>query len=384
MTIFDEIRSIARGTQNPYLKEARNSGDKIMGYLCSYVPEEILHAAGFIPYRLRAVESQGTDKGDLYFSAVNCSFVRHCFDKAVRGDFDFLDGVIFFNGCDHSRRMYDNWRDLYKERQGGPGFLYMLIAPHKISSTALNRYTDELVKLIRHLEESFNIRITEKKLRNSICLYNEKRSLLAQIFAMRKGTAVPLTGAESIRLVLALNAVPVEKAIILLEQVLEACQERVANKPGDLRLFMAGGCLEEADHMQLIEDQGAIVVADNLCLGARSVHTPVEEDIPPLSAIATRYLAHLSCPRMVNDFHTRSRYFEETIQEFSVDAVITDKLMFCDLWGGEAFLLKSEAKRQGVPVLTLEREMHGGNTGQVQTRVQAFFEKIANLAKAQS
>ncbi|ACL05532.1 2-hydroxyglutaryl-CoA dehydratase D-component [Desulfatibacillum aliphaticivorans] len=381
MDIFDEIRSIARKTQNPYLKEARSAGQKIMGYLCSYMPEEILHAAGFIPYRLRTVESLGTEKGDLYYSALNCSFVRHCFDKAVRGDFDFLDGVIFFNGCDHSRRMYDNWRDLYRERQAGPGFLHMLIAPHKISQTALNRYTDELAKLVRALEESFGVKITDQKLHNSICLYNEKRSLLAQIFAMRKGDQVPLTGAESIRLVLALNAVPVEKAVGLLEKMIDACQDRNVAKPGDLRLFMAGGCMEETDHMQLIEDQGGIVVADNLCLGARSVHTPIEEDLPPVPAIARRYLTHLSCPRMVNDFSSRSQYFEEAIRDFSVDAVITDKLMFCDLWGGEAFLLKSEAKRLGIPILTLEREMHGGAAGQVQTRVQAFFEKIANLTQ---
>ncbi|MBI9077969.1 MAG: 2-hydroxyacyl-CoA dehydratase [Desulfatibacillum sp.] len=379
MNIFDEIESIARSTDNPHLEEARKHGRKVMGYLCSYVPEEILHAAGFIPYRLRAVESQGTDKGDRYFSALNCSFVRHCFDKAVRGDFDFLDGVIFFNGCDHSRRMYDNWWDLHRERKTGPGFLHMLVGPHKISQSALNRFTEELGKLIASLENFFGITISDKSLHNSICLYNEKRSLLAQVFAMRKGPQTPLTGAESIRLVLALNAVPVDKAISLLEQVLEACQTRAANKPGDLRLFIAGGCLEEADHLQLIEDQGAIVVADNLCLGARSVHTPVEEDMEFVPAIARRYLTHLSCPRMVNDFETRSRCFEEAIRDFSVDAVITDKLMFCDLWGGEAFLLKSEANRLGTPILTLEREMHGGGDGQVQTRVQAFFEKVANL-----
>jgi 2-hydroxyglutaryl-CoA dehydratase, D-component. len=54
--------------------------------------------------------SSGTTRADAYYSSINCSFVKNCFDKALNGDFDFLDGVVFLNGCDHSRRMYDNWR----------------------------------------------------------------------------------------------------------------------------------------------------------------------------------------------------------------------------------------------------------------------------------
>ncbi len=125
MKILEKINDISASTVNSVLAEAKNDGKKIMGYFCSYVPEEIIHAAGFIPYRMRAIENSGTTLADTYFAPTVCSFTRQCFDKALNGDFDFLDGLIFMNGCDHNRRLYDNWR--YAEIK--PDFLHMLSVP---------------------------------------------------------------------------------------------------------------------------------------------------------------------------------------------------------------------------------------------------------------
>ena len=97
-TILDETRELASSTHNHYLEEAKRQGKKIIGYFCSYMPEEIIHAAGFVPYRMRAVESKGTTRADAYYSSINCTFVKLCFNKALNGDFAFLDGVVFLNG----------------------------------------------------------------------------------------------------------------------------------------------------------------------------------------------------------------------------------------------------------------------------------------------
>jgi benzoyl-CoA reductase subunit C len=53
-------------------------------------------------------------------------------------------------------------------------------------------------------------------------------------------------------------------------------------------------------------------------------------------------------------------------------------LKFCDLWGGEIYIIRKESKKSGFPVLALERELYGAGEGQVRTRIQAFFEQIRN------
>ena len=51
-----------------------------MGYFCSYGPEEVITAAGILPFRMRATGSTGTELADTYLSSINCSFCRHCFN----------------------------------------------------------------------------------------------------------------------------------------------------------------------------------------------------------------------------------------------------------------------------------------------------------------
>ncbi len=373
-TILDKTKEISSSTSNHYLDEAKKQGKGIIGYFCSYMPEEIIHAAGFIPYRMRAVKSKGTTKADAYYSSINCTFVKHCFNKALNGEFDFLDGVVFLNGCDHSRRMYDNWRYAGIRHS----FLHMFFVPHVISDSAYEHFTLECKKLKSSLENHFKVSISDDTLRKSIGLYNEKRRLLTEIYALRKKKDVPAKASEILGVLLAITAVPLELALEILTEVKDFLKGRVVSKPGEPRLFLSGGCIEEIEHLELIEDCGASIVADNICLGTRHFLGEVELEGDPWQAVAHRYLNHLSCPRMMGEFNRRFDYLMNIKDEYSIDGIIIEKLKFCDLWGGEIYLYRAESKNKNIPLLFMEREVYGGGTGQIKTRVQAFLEKIKN------
>jgi len=375
---FPEARLLAASSANPELERAKARGKRIIGYFCSYVPEEMIHAAGCVPYRMRATGSRGTTRGDTYFSVLNCSFVRHCFDKALHGEFGFLDGVVFTNGCDHARRLYDNWRDAGKKLGLGPDFLHMLVVPHKVSDTALSRYEAELRTFQAELEGFSGAPIPKESLAQAAVLYNEIRRRLGALQAARRAVPVPVAGSEVLDLSLALTAVPADRALELLTRAEAALAGRTAGGQDDVRVLVTGGCLEDAALFRMMEDAGASVVAENVCFGARHFHRLVDDRKPPLEGIAERTLRHVSCPRMIDDFETRAHALEKTLREFRADAVIAHKLKFCDLWGGETFLLRKEAERLNVPFLALEREVYGGGTGQLATRVQAFVEQVRN------
>ncbi|MFC1851798.1 2-hydroxyacyl-CoA dehydratase subunit D [candidate division CSSED10-310 bacterium] len=373
---LEKIKSLARSTMNPPLVDAKKNGRRIMGYFCSYIPEEIIHAAGFIPYRIRAVGSENTIRGDKYFSPLNCTFVRHCFDKVLHDDYAFLDGVVFLNGCDHTRRMYDNWRDVRQELAIGPEFLYMFVAPHVLTQNSLQQYNKELDKFKKTLESTFQITVEEKNLTASIKLYNYKRILLKKLDQKRSRHPVAITGSELLNVMLAITAIPIEDAIALLETLDQLTEDRSVSQQGEVRLMLMGGCQEDLDHIDMIEKMGALFVADNLCLGARHFHSEVDETEAPLEALAKRYLYHLSCPRMINGFSQRMEFITKTLDDYNIEAVIAEKLKFCDLWGGEIFLLKKELKKNNIPILAMERELFGGTSGQIKTRVQAFIEQV--------
>jgi benzoyl-CoA reductase subunit C len=375
MKILEKINDISASTVNSVLAEAKNDGEKIMGYFCSYVPEEIIHAAGFIPYRMRAIENNGTTLADTYFAPTVCSFTRQCFDKALNGDFDFLDGLIFMNGCDHNRRLYDNWR--YAEIK--PDFLHMLSVPHTMAESSIQTYKEDLLGLKAAIETRFGVTLTDDKIADAIRLYNRKRQLLSLISETRKREKVPIKGSEFLSIMLAITALPINTVINILESVLREMEGRVVNSDTDLRVFVSASCLEEVDHLQLIEESGSIVVADKICLGAPHYDTLVDEAATPFDALAERYLTHLSCPRMMDDIHRRLSYMHDQIDAYNVDAVISEKLEFCTLMAGEIFMHKKELAKTDLPFLATDRELYGGGTGQLKTRIQAFFEQVRNL-----
>lgn len=374
MSILDELKGTGTKDYNTLLESEKKAGKKIIGYFCSYFPEEIVHAAGFIPYRMTAAGSTGTTKGDIYFSSLNCTFVKHCFDKALQGGFDFLDGIVFLNGCDHTRRMYDNW--IHADMK--PDFRYMFVVPHKTGELAERRFTEEIEGFKTALEKEFHITISEDAIRESIGLYNRKRSLLSELYQRRYEPKVPINGSEVLRIMLAITVLPVEKAIDVLEKILVEIADRDIGAENKTRIFLASGCIEEVEHLELIESCGAVIVADNICLGARHFDTLVDETNPVYEALSMRYLNHLSCSRMVNDFANRSLFVQLKMKEANAVALIGEKLKFCDIWGGDLYLLRQEAKKYNFPMLSLERELYGGGEGQIRTRVQAFLEQVKN------
>ncbi|MHA1689509.1 MAG: 2-hydroxyacyl-CoA dehydratase [Promethearchaeota archaeon] len=213
----DPFLKIADGIQefNPYLNEGQtNYHKKIIGYYCTYIPEEIIHAAGLLPFRIRATGHDSTELGDIYMVRFTCSFVRATLDLALRGKYDFLDGLAICNSCDHSRRMFElfdlkvfNRKDFKKKV---PRFYISM--PHVITDEGFEWLKSEIEEFKNSLESTHEIKISNEDLINSINLYNENRKILRQIHELRILDTPKLNGTNALRLFMANNSIPKERA----------------------------------------------------------------------------------------------------------------------------------------------------------------------------
>ena len=142
--------------------------------------------------------------------------------------------------------------------------------------------------------------------------------------------------------------------------------------------MVLGGELDNPQFMEIIEDQGAIVVTDALCFGSRIFWKDVDETAEdPLKALAQLYLADRpTCPRVYGKYPDRLKYIQNMIRDFKVDGVIFERLAFCEIWGFEKFSLTNDFKDLDIPMLAIDREYTLGAVGQLKTRVQAFLETI--------
>lgn len=371
---LDMFRDAADTIVNPVLQEWMDKGSKVGGYWCCYAPEEILTAAGLAPFRIRATGSTGTETSDAYLSSINCSFTRHAFNMALNGDYDFLESILWLNNCDHVRRIYDNW--IWKL---DTPLAQMMSLPKFTAEKQVAWWREELVIFKGGLEKHLGIEITDDKLWEAIKTHNETKRLLRQLYDLRKKDNPPITGADTLATVVASTAMPHEQYNIMLAGLLDELKDAEGIKDYKFRLMVLGSIFDDPAYIKVIEDIGGLVVTDSMCFGTRAFWTEVDETIKdPLDALAKYAIQDKQhCPRLFGTYDARNAFIQESVKEFKVDGVIGWRMLFCDLWAGEYYMVNKDLKKADIPFIYLDREYHlGGTTGQVRTRIQAFMETL--------
>src|SRR4030042_5651119 len=97
--MITDLMEAALVLNNKFVRQWKESGKKVVGYTCSYVPDEIFHAAGILPYRIRGFGAAEATISDTYFGPFICSLPKCMLQLAGEGKFDFLDGALITPGC---------------------------------------------------------------------------------------------------------------------------------------------------------------------------------------------------------------------------------------------------------------------------------------------
>ena len=373
--VLEKFTDYARSLTNPSVEAFKGKGGNVIGYFCSFIPEEIFMAADLMPFRIRGTGSVSTERADEYFTSWNCSFPRHCFSLALLGKYDFLDGVVIGASCDTIRHVYENW----KHSPLKTPFIYLLNAPHVSGEVMADYFRKELVKLKTAIEGHFGVIITDEKLWDAIKLSNETRTLQQKIYDLRKSPAPPITGSEMVAVMTSGVSMPKAEYHADLKQLLNELESMPAdNTQYSARLMLVGSGGDDTIICEIAKELGAIIVTDHTCFGGKIKYRGVAETGgDPYDAMAKyQILDRPFCPKIGGGYPLRAGVIIETARRFQADGIIGQRLGCCDVWGGELFTLREELRDAGIPSLILEREYVSDSEGQLATRIQAFIEMI--------
>ena len=377
----DPFLNISNSIMNSYVKEWQEKNKKVVGHYCTYIPEELLHAANLLPFRIRATGNKDTDLADIYMVRFTCSFVRATLDLALRGGYDFLDGLFICNSCDHTRRMYELFDLKVFNREGFEKKVprFYIAMPHIITDEGFEWYYKEIEEFKEELEETYTHQIiTDQDLQNSIKIYNKNRDLLRKIHELRIIDTPKITGSEALQISMSNSSIPKEFANQELERILKFLKESEGIKSNVKRIMLVGSEVDSTDFTRLIEDSGALIVSDSLCFGTRNFLDDVHigNGNNPLKNISKRLYYRLSCPRMMDDYERRFDFLRNEINRANIDGVILQRINNCDLAGCDNMLHSHRLKDLEIPVLDLDREFYQADTTRLQTRIEAFLEMI--------
>ncbi len=362
-------------------KELKDEGKKIIGYVCSFVPLEIITASGCIPFRVRGNVREPITKGDTLLETIVCPYYRSCFDLSVKEKYDFLSGIVIPHGCDSMVRSFSVWSYSLPF-----SYFHFVNIPTVCDESSLEFFSAELNTFRKSLEKFVGKAITDDDLARAIRLHNENRDKGRALYEFRKSDPPLISGTELTMVLTVGSSLPISEANALFDQVLAEVGRRQKSplKKG-LRIFIDGACLDNIELIKLVEEIGGNVVADTICNGARDYFPRTDLGGDPIDALAHRYLDKVNCPKTYRakkastfegDIVSRFGDIGAYAKEFKVDGAILYVYKYCDPFGFEVPARKAYYKLINVPLLHLEDVYSAGTMGQLKTRIQAFLEMI--------
>jgi len=371
--IYQYLASLTHDPESSAIVEYKTTGGKVIGCLYNQVPDELITAAGMLAYRPRAVGSQGDELAEVRFTQVNCSLVRNFYDSAKRGRFDFMDGLVVANSCDHVRKLYENWKDAI-----GLPYGYLICFPKRNGDAQVDELAKRLKVFKRDFENHFSVEIDDASLRAAIELHNKIRLQQQELSELRALPEPKLTGSQFMNVMIAGTCMQRDKYSELLSDLIEECKEAPGISSGRARVIIYGGEIDEVGLLEAIESQGALIVGDSLgSFGTRAFDYQVSTEGDLLHNLAKALLQDRQGePRIYGTREGRSERVKQIMEDCKAQGVIQVHIPICDLWSYERMMFDVFADNNSLPCLDLDTEYVFAAAGQTKTRVQAFVETL--------
>jgi benzoyl-CoA reductase subunit C len=374
-TVMEHIKELRTVVDNPadYARTIKTGGKKIVGYMCTYAPEEIIHAAGAHPLRLFG-SNRNILLADSHLQSYCCSLVRGVLEDALSGDLNYLDGMIFPHTCDSIQRLSDIWRLNIPY-----GFHLDVVLPVKLNTNSARDYLIDVLKRFRSdLEKSLQVKITDDDLKKSIALYNEIRSGLKKVYELKSDYPEIISGKDIYMLIKAAMIMERNDYLKILQSVIKELDKSGGNvsKSKAKRLILSGGICNHPDIYSVVEEAGAVVIGDDLCTGSRYFSGHIDTAGDPITALANRYFERVICPAKHQDKNARAQNLIKIVKGGKAAGVIFIMLKFCDPHAFDYPYLKEALDKADIPSLLLEVEDQPPAQGQLKTRLEAFLENL--------
>ena len=361
------------------MKALKEQGKKVVGMFCSFVPVELIYAAGALPIGLCAFTDEPIPAAEKNLPKNLCPLIKASYGFALTDTcpyFYFSDLVVGETTCDGKKKMFELLNEIKPT--------YVMQLPHSRDADALAFWKGQIIAFKEKLEAAFGVTITEEAIREAIRQKNRERIVMRNYLELGKLNPVAMTGYEMGTRVDAgsfsfdLN----QRCDVIEARTAEVIAEWEATKKGTKssrpRLLVTGcpnaGVREKI--IRAVEELGGDVVAFDTCNGIREKVELVDENNPDVfEALAIKYL-NINCSVMSPN-ESRREYMGKMIDEYQVDGVIEIILHSCHTFDVESFYIKRYVKEvKGLPYLGIDTDYSQSDKGQINTRLSAFLETI--------
>ncbi|MBM4306661.1 MAG: 2-hydroxyacyl-CoA dehydratase [Deltaproteobacteria bacterium] len=346
-------------------------GDHVpIGFFCPYVPEEMLHAAGALPFRLMGPPIK-MSRVQAHLPPNCCHLAKSSLESLLQGELDFLKGIIFSHTCDVMQGLSDIFA--FQKRIS---LQFNLMIPSNLSSKGSLPYLKEEFRRFKDFLETNVGVVTRESLVGSIRLFNQIREKVQRLYQLRRKGPGLILGNDFAQIIRAGYQMDRNRYLALLDELLNGLPQDHEGTGGFVPVYLIGNMIHSPSYLTMIEEAGASVVYDNLCSGARFLRLMTREDIDPIDGLVERYISSFLCPAKHGGPTAHLEILIKEMEESGAKGVIFLFYKYCEPHYFDYPDLKKALEAKSIPSLLLEVDDPATSQGQLKIRIQAFVEML--------
>jgi benzoyl-CoA reductase/2-hydroxyglutaryl-CoA dehydratase subunit BcrC/BadD/HgdB len=264
------------------------SGIPVIGMTSNTLPWELIRAAGAFPFVINSGNANHTDIACFMEEGVFETRIRALFGDAISGGLNYLSLLLIPRTSEQEYKLDLYLRDVARRHPASgipPVCLYDML--HTRSSESYSYGLECTLHLKKQLQERTGIRIDNTALLYAIEESNSARKAIRKLLSLRRQEP-RMTGTEALALIGASFFIGRSEYACLAEKAADRIKDR---KPlAGARLMITGASLNHRSLHRVLEQHGAVVVAEDDWWGSRSAGDDiVNGSVDPEKAIFEKY-----------------------------------------------------------------------------------------------
>ena len=379
MSIEVRINEFAAVAANPkaQLNKYKAEGKKCIGVLPYYAPEELVAAAGMVPFGMWGSNKKTISRAKEYCATFYCTIAQLALEMLLDGTMDQLDGIITPTICDTLRPMSQNFRVAMKDKMP---CIFLAHPQNRFAPWGLQFCIDQYTNVRKELDKIAGHEMTDEDIRAAIKVYNKARAARREFVKLAN---------DHCDVISATKRSAVLKAAWFMTKAeytekLEALNEELKALPvcdwKGVKVVTSGIVCDNPELLKIFDENNIAIAADDVAHESRAFRVDASEEGDPMMALAQQfadqdYEVLLYDPQ--SSKNRRGEFVANLVKESGAQGLILFMQQFCDPEEMEYPYLKKALDEAGIPHIKLGVDQQMRDFGQAATAIQAFADVIA-------
>jgi benzoyl-CoA reductase/2-hydroxyglutaryl-CoA dehydratase subunit BcrC/BadD/HgdB len=367
------LKEVVEFANDPYpsiRKWAKDTGKKVVGSTIADVPEEIIHAFGFLPVALIGTQKP-LKKAPAKLPDNACSLARSNLELVMSYEGDLFDGFVLPQVCDTTQHLSDIWRINFPDK-----YVESFLAPRQADRpSALYWVKEEIERLLSSLSNWTGKTIKDEELQESIRVHNENKALLKGIYEIKCKNPAAITNKELfalIKLSMQVDKAEMNKSLKKIKDSLDPN----AKAEGYTDVIMVGITCDPPEIFDLFDEIKINIAGDTLVTGTRYLQGMVPDNGGPVDALTARHFRRGFYSPIHDDVFKNFEEVKALYKATNAKAIVYVHIEFCESEEYDLPDLKKMIRNEGIPMHVVDTEYQTTSLSHVRTRLQAFFESL--------